>query len=145
MASRGAFAMLRNIVEHWMFLLDGATLTVVLLHVAQKLTAPEWRRIRGLLQKLDSHLAGLVGIRPLGIINGCRRCLRRSSWQRWPVFMLMLGTVSSSKVVDGCALIFGVSLSVGTGGCLGIGFCLGLSLRGRSAGFLSSLVSESWS
>ena len=48
----GPLQMLRNIVEFWMFLLDGAALTVVLLHKAQKLVVPEWRRIRGLLQKL---------------------------------------------------------------------------------------------
>ena len=37
----GSSQVLRNIVEVWMFLLDGATLTVVLLREAQKLAVPE--------------------------------------------------------------------------------------------------------
>ena len=45
---------------------------------------------------------------------------------------MLSDSVSSSKVVDGCALIFGVGLSVGTGGCVG---SLGLSSRGGSEGF----------
>ena len=56
--------MLRNVVELWMFLLDGAALTVVLLRNAQKLVVPEWRRIRGILQKLYPNLLGLVGAHP---------------------------------------------------------------------------------
>ena len=47
----GSSQVLRNRIEFWMFLLDGATLTVVLLHEAQKLAVPERRRIRGLSQK----------------------------------------------------------------------------------------------
>ena len=62
--------MLRNVVEFWVFLLDGAALTVVLLHNAQKLVVPEWRRIRSILQKLYPHLPWLVGAHPLGLIKG---------------------------------------------------------------------------
>ena len=63
-----------NIVEFWMFLLDGAALTVVLFHNAQKLVVPEWRRIRGIPQKLYSYLLWLVGTHPLGLFKGCWRC-----------------------------------------------------------------------
>ena len=51
--------------------MDGAALTVVRLNNAQKLVVPEWRRIRGILQKLYPNLLWLVGAHPLGLIKGC--------------------------------------------------------------------------
>ena len=75
----GPSQMFWNIVEFWMFLLDGAALTVVLLHNAQKLVVPEWRRIRGISQKLNSHLLWLGS--PTWIVQGMQEVPSR--WPSW--------------------------------------------------------------